>query len=229
MNTQFAQQWRKSELISLSRWTRLVVGHLIIVIAFWMVYEAGLGLGPLHVLQDGIHLNPGMTMGLAAIVIGIVLLVGAIALGQLPGPATLFSVVALGVMTDLTENLIPKAEGAVAEWFYLIAGTLVMAFGAALYLSARMGASPYDAVMNGLYLRLRPPLFAVRIGMEFVALVLGFLAGGQVGLGCFVVGVGIGPAIHLFLVILKAMPEDSPPKSAAAPSAIAPLPIATAD
>src|SRR5437667_4666 len=78
-----------------------------------------------------------------------------------------------------------------------------MSVGGALFVSSALGASPIDSVMLSLFhRRQRVPLFAVRSLMEACAFGLGWYAGGSAGIGSAVIGLGIGPGIHLCLLAL---------------------------
>jgi len=90
---------------------------------------------------------------------------------------------------------------------FLVAGLVIMSFGGALYMSARLGVSPLDGLMTGIYRRVPWSLYQVRLGLEVLGFVLGWWAGGEVGIGCVVIGLGIGPFMQLWLGVLRAMPD----------------------
>ncbi len=185
---------------------RVAVGCLFISIGFGLTLRAHLGLGPWHVLQQGLSHHLGVSVGTAGMVTASVLFVVALLLRERPGLGTAASIVLLNVFIDLVLPLVPTPHGMPARLGVLGAGLVVMSFGAALYLSADLGASPLDAVMTGIYRRVPWSLYTVRIGLELVGFVLGWAAGGEIGLGCVVVGLGIGPGIELWLRLLGAMP-----------------------
>ena len=89
-------------------------------------------------------------------------------------------------------------------------GLGLMSAGGALYLSARLGASPIDGLMTALYRRGRgrAPLHAVRTGLELTALAAGWAAGGTVGIGTLIVGLGIGPGLHFCLRLLQSSQQQ---------------------
>ena len=192
---------------AVSRAARLVVGLALIAVAFSLVLRAHLGLGPWHVLQQGMADHLGISIGESGWLQGAVLLVLALLLRERPGVGTVAAVFLLNLLIDWLLPLIGTPHGLAGRGLTLAGGTLLMGFGAALYLSAHLGASPIDAVMTGLYRRLPVPLFGVRLGLEALGLALGWWAGGEVGIGCLAIGIGIGPMIHGFLRLLRAMPE----------------------
>jgi uncharacterized membrane protein YczE len=81
----------------------------------------------------------------------------------------------------------------------VLAATWVMALGGALMVRARIGFAAYDGIMLGLHRLLGHPLAPIRIAMEAVALVVGWILGGAAGVGTVITGVLIGPALQFWL------------------------------
>jgi uncharacterized membrane protein YczE len=193
------------------RAARLLVGIALVGIAFALIVQAHLGLGPLHVLLQGGGRRLGLSIGQASIVVNLVLLLVATALRERSGIGSLMSIVLGGILVDAFLLVVPEPRSLVVRSAMMVGGLAVMAFGAALYMSADLGASPYDAVMVGIYRRVSWSLSQVRIGLEVLSLAAGWVAGGEVGVGCVVIGLGIGPGIELSLRLLRAVPEKLDP------------------
>lgn len=193
----------------LARCVRLAVGMACSAVAFALVVRAHLGLGPWHVLQQGIARHLGLTLGQAAWLMGAVMLLAAAALRERPGPGTVAIVAGGGALIDLVLPHVGTPTEPALRAAYLTVGTVVMALGGALTISAGVGVSPLDGLMKGLYRAVPVPLFAVRLGLEALGLTLGWWAGGEVGVGCLLIGVGIGPGIHAFCRLLRAMPPGA--------------------
>ena len=190
------------------RLSRLFLGYILIAIAIALNVRCTLGLGPLFVVFQGLERHGLLTIGTATIVTNIALLIFAMALRERPGIGTLGQVFIVGPMTDLALLATPHVHGAGARAAYLAAAFIALCVGAALYLSAELGAGPYDAVMRGLYRNsARLPLALIRLGMEGTSLLLGWLLGGDIGIGTLVIGLGIGPGIAIGLRAMRAMPE----------------------
>jgi uncharacterized membrane protein YczE len=190
------------------RFTRLSVGNVLIAIAISLNVRSELGLGPLFVVFQGLERHGVATIGIAAILTNLVLLVLAIALRERPGIGTLAQVLLLGPLTDLALWTTPSVHSTAARTAYLVVAFVVLCVGAALYLAADLGAGPYDAVMRGLYRHSRRlSLSVVRLGMEGTALLIGWSLGGDIGIGTLLIGLGIGPGIAIGLRVMRAMPE----------------------
>jgi uncharacterized membrane protein YczE len=190
------------------RLRRLFAGYVLIAIAIALNVRCALGLGPLFVVFQGLQRHGLATIGTATIVTNVVLLIAAMALHERPGIGTLGQVFLVGPMTDLALLATPHVHSLGARVAYLLAAFVILCVGAALYLAADLGAGPYDAVMRGLYRNSkRMPLAVVRLSMEGTALLLGWLLGGDIGVGTLLIGLGIGPGIAIGLRRMRAMPE----------------------
>ncbi|GMA95328.1 hypothetical protein GCM10025881_21520 [Pseudolysinimonas kribbensis] len=68
--------------------------------------------------------------------------------------------------------------------------------------------------MTGLRARTSWPIWAIRTGLEGSVLVIGWLLGGQVGLGTVAFVVFVGPLVHVAMPLLR-VPGGEPEKPAA--------------
>jgi uncharacterized membrane protein YczE len=175
---------------------------MLVSICYALTIRAGLGLGPLFVLQDGVALRAGFSIGTAVIVIGFALALLAVALRSWPGPGTLVLPVLGGVTLNLVLPHVAVPSGLLPRLAVVVVATWFMALGASMMIRAAVGIAPYDLVMLGLCRRLRTPIAPTRLAMELTVLVVGWALGGAVGIGTVVTGVLIGPGIHLWLRVL---------------------------
>lgn len=189
------------------RIARVLLGVLLSSWAFLFIVHAHLGTGPWHVVQQGLSAHLGIALGSAVWVTGSVFFVAALATGERPGVATLASILLGGTYINLLAATVHDVHGVAARCAALVGGTLVMTFGGALYMSAALGASPLDALMTGIYRRTPWSLRSVRLGLEVFGLALGWVLGGEVGVGSVLIGVCVGPLIQFWLRVLRAMPE----------------------
>ncbi|MDX6285077.1 MAG: hypothetical protein QOG53_562 [Frankiales bacterium] len=199
---------RNARLLFSGRGTRLLLGVALIAEALALNVRSELGLGPLFIVFQGLSRHGLATIGIAAVATNAVLLIWQLGLRDRPGLGTLAQVFLLGPITDLCLLATPGVSSTAMQVTYLSASLVILSFGAALYLSADLGAGPWDAVMRGLYRRSRRlSLALIRALLECSAVVVGWLLGGDVGVGTVAIGLGIGPGIAVFLRVLGAMPE----------------------
>lgn len=87
----------------------------------------------------------------------------------------------------------------------LLIGMLFVTFSCALYQTANLGVSPYDALSIIIEKRLHFPYFWCRIFTDLCCVLGTFLLGGLLGVGTIVSVLGLGPFIAFFTnkVVLK--------------------------
>jgi uncharacterized membrane protein YczE len=104
------------------------------------------------------------------------------------------------------------------------AGLILLAIATGLYIGARLGPGPRDGLMTGLHRRTGWRIWIVRTGIEVTVLAIGWILGGQVGIGTLAFALLIGPMVNLTLPLLTV--PGGPEK--AAPASTETAPTATA-
>ena len=99
---------------------------------------------------------------------------------------------------DLLNTLCTLPEGFIGRLGVMAVGVLVLSRSAALYQTADVGLSPYDALSIIMSKRLPIPYFWCRIITDSVCALTAFLCGGLIGLGTLTCAVGLGPFIAFF-------------------------------
>jgi uncharacterized membrane protein YczE len=180
------------------RFPRLVLGLLPLGIGVGLTICAHLGVSPYDVLHQGIAKQTGISFGSVVVLVGIVVLLLWIPLRQRPGVGTVVNTLTVGYITNATIIVVGPVDGFALRWTLLVAGVLVTAVGIGLYIGCGLGPGPRDGLMTGIAAR-GYPLWGVRTSLELCACVLGFVLGGNVGIGTLVFAFGIGPFGHFFL------------------------------
>ncbi len=166
-----------------------------------MMVEARLGVSPYDVLHQGLADLTGLSFGSVVILLGVIVLITWIPLGQRFGIGTVINTLTVGLIVDVFLEWSPDPETLGLRWAYLLGGILIIAFGVGLYIGAGLGPGPRDGLMTGIAAK-GYPLWIVRTVLELTALVAGWLLGGDVGIGTLLFAVGIGPLGHFFLLRL---------------------------
>lgn len=189
-----------------ARLPRLIVGLVLFGIGVAMMVVANLGLSPWEVLHQGISYKTGIPIGTVAIITGVLVLLLWIPLKERIGIGTMFNVVIIGIVTDLTLWILPETiEMLWLRWALMLGGTIIIAFGTGLYIGVGLGPGPRDGLMMGLA-RKGINVGIARIGVEVSVLVIGWLMGGTVGIGTVVFAFGVGPLVVVFLPRLSLSP-----------------------
>lgn len=197
---------------ALPRLPGLLVGLVAFGFGVALMVESGLGLSPWEVLHQGISVRTGIPIGTVSILLGFVVLVLWIPIGERPGIGTVSNIalvgsttnVALGILPDLGPFALEGAEPAelLVRAGLVLGGIAVIGVGSGFYLGADLGPGPRDGLMTGLHRRYGWSIRGVRTALEIAVLVVGFLLGGTIGVGTILFAVMIGPLVQLFLGLL---------------------------
>ncbi len=188
-------------------WVRLLAGLWLFAAGVVLGLRSGLGVSPWDVFHDGIRQATPLSFGAATVLVGVVLVVVALAAGVRPGPGTLVNMVAIGAFADalLASGLVEDLAGRAlpVRLAAVLAGVGLVALGSALYIGADLGSGPRDSLMLALAARTRLSVGLVRGLLEATVLGVGWLLGGVVGVGTVLFAVGIGPAVQLAFRVLR--------------------------
>jgi len=188
-----------------SRLPRLFLGLVLCGLGLAAMVRGRLGLGPWEVLHQGLSNRSGIPIGTVGIGVGFVVLILWIPMRQRLGVGTIANVILIGIVIDVTLALAPEVESVVARSACMLGGIVGMGVGSGFYIGAGLGAGPRDGLMTGLADR-GHSLRLVRTLIELSALGLGWLLGGNVGIGTLLFAVLIGPIVQLFLGRLTLVP-----------------------
>jgi uncharacterized membrane protein YczE len=194
----------------LQRAARLLAGLVLFGLALATLVQAGLGLDPWTVFNQGVADHAGLTIGQVT-VIGSLLLLGLwIPLRQRPGVGTIANALVVGPVLDLGLGWVPEAHALGAQLAYVVAAIAATAVATGLYVGAGWGPGPRDGLMTGLAAR-GVPLAVARASVELTVLVAGWLLGGTVGVATVLFAVAIGPLVRLALPPLTVLPREPAP------------------
>lgn len=204
------------------RWLQFALGILGLGFGIALMVRAEIGLGPWDVLHQGVSRQTGIPMGQSAILVGLLIMLLWLPLRQRPGIGTVLNIIFVGLLTDLLLALLPPLSSDIvpAGWLLptqlvqMTAGIVVLGCGAGLYILAGLGTGPRDGVMMGLVERTGWSVRLIRTLIELVALAVGWLLGGSVGLGTVMFAVGIGPVIQYTLRVVRRWKGQPMPASA---------------
>jgi uncharacterized protein len=188
------------------RWVQLLAGLYGYGLAVALMMQSGFGLGPWDSFHQGLHRLTGISVGLASVLVGIVIVLATWRAGVRPGPGTIANMVLIGVFLDLTLLVLPAVPGGLLGALYYGAGILVCGLSTGLYIAAGLGKGPRDGLMVIVSERTHWPVRRVRLGIELSVLLFGWLMGGTVGIGTAVYTLAIGPAVQWGMGVFGVLP-----------------------
>lgn len=197
------------------RITRCVTGLALFGVGISLQIESRLGNPPWDVFHQGVANQVGLGIGTVIILTGIALLVLFwIPLRQKPGLGTVLNALEIGLVANVVLDAIPRAEAMALRIPMLLGGILLVALGSALYIGSGLGPGPRDGIMTGLAAR-GIQIRVARTFIEVTVLVVGWLLGGQVGVGTVLFAIAIGPLVQ---PLLPRLTMESRANSGSAPA-----------
>ena len=147
-------------------------------------------------------IKSGLSIGVVTFIVSVVVLSLWFFLKQKPGLGTIFNIVIIAVMLDVTIALIPTPETYIMKLLMAALGVMIVGVGSGIYLIANLGPGPRDGLMTGLQKKTNLPIAAVRAFIEISVASVGWYLGGTLGVGTLMFAFGIGPCIALGLYLV---------------------------
>lgn len=196
-------------LVMTRRWVQLLLGLFLYGLAIAMMIRAAIGISPWDVLAQGVSLRTGIPFGLVTNIVGVIVLLLWIPLRQRLGIGTVLNALLIGPSAEVGLWLIPLQDNIWVRIALFVGGLLLLAVATGLYIGARFGPGPRDGLMTGINTRFGVRIWIVRTSIEVVVLVIGWILGGNVGIGTLAFAVLVGPLVHITMPILRV--PDLPP------------------
>lgn len=182
-----------------------IVGVLVCGFSVGMFNFSMLGLDPFQVFAHGIFMAlPEGTLGFGTVyaVINLLMLIVIFITDKSKiGLGTVINIFLLGYVAEysslLFERLIPEPSF-VVRFVFLVLGIVIMCFASALYFTADMGVSTYDAVSLIISEKRKWKFQFCRVSSDLLCTIIGFAFGATVGVGTVVTAFFMGPLIAFF-------------------------------
>lgn len=184
------------------RLVRLIPGLLLYGVADAFMIEAAVGVDSWTVFAQGISVHTGLSIGLLTNIIGLLVLLLWIPLKQKPGLGTLLNILLVGPGIELGLWLLPTPDAMWLRVAFFVAGLLLLAIASGIYIGANLGPGPRDGLMTGIHSRFGTPFWVGRTAVEVTVLVIGWILGGNVGVGTVAFALLIGPLCNITLPLL---------------------------
>lgn len=191
-----------------------LAGVIICAVSVGVFKIAALGVDPFQSLMSGLDALIPISFGTLYVIVNVLLLsFSLITNRRLIGIATFINMFLLGYITEFTYNYLQTVivdPSMAVRLLCLAVGIVVICFGSALYMTADLGVSTYDAVAIVLSEKWKVARFKYcRIGTDLVCVLLGIatflISGGKlsaiptiVGVGTIITAFFMGPLIELF-------------------------------
>jgi uncharacterized membrane protein YczE len=188
--------------LSPSRVFILFTGLIIFGLGDSLLIQGNQGNAPWTVFAQGLTLKTGMSIGFATLLISTFVLLIWIPLREKPGFGTLSNIVLIATFIQVGTQIFPEQSSMTTGILFDLIGIAMVGLGSALYITCGLGPGPRDGAMTGIHYRTGIRVGRVRLGIELVVLVIGWLMGGTVGVGTALFALLIGQSVAIFLGIV---------------------------
>lgn len=173
---------------------RIMVGLFLFALGNVLTINAGLGVSPWVVFDQGIANVLGITVGKATIGAGVVILIIDIFLGQPLGWGSVLNMFFLGFFMDviMLNNLVPILNSIPLRFIMLFIGVVLQGFATYYYLSGALGAGPRDGLMVALTIKSKRSFRLVKTLTEIIVVGIGYSLGGDLGIGTVIMAMFAG-------------------------------------
>jgi uncharacterized membrane protein YczE len=187
------------------RFSKLIIGLFLYALGIVLTIKANIGYGPWEIFHVGLGKTVGITIGNASIIVGPVIIVITLLMGEKIGIGTILNMILIGLFLDLLlmSNIIPIIDNIYLGILVLVIGLYIISLGSYYYIGSGFGAGPRDGLMIALKRKIKLPIGAIRSIIELTATILGWLLGGMLGIGTLISVFAIGFCIQSTFSVLK--------------------------
>ena len=184
------------------------VGFAIFGFAIAAMIRANLGTSAWAVLEVALSKIVGVSPGTVTVLMGFVVLSGALIMREKIGWGTLANILSVGPWIDLGLWTIPSMQdNLLLQIPMLLVAIGAMGLASAIYIGVDAGAGPRDSLMLAIRRTTGVSIRVARAIIEVTVVLVGWLLGGPAGIGTVVFAVLIGPSVQAGFKLLKVEPH----------------------
>jgi hypothetical protein len=180
------------------------IGFALFGLSIAIMIRSNVGTGPWALLEVALSRLTGITPGRTSIIVGFVVLLMALAMGERIGWGTLGNILFIGLWEDMFLQRIPPVEAQIViQTLMLLGAVLIMGIASAIYIGVDAGAGPRDSLMLAVH---RKSGWSIRFGravIEITVVAVGWLLGGPLGFGTVLFALLIGPSVQWAFKLFK--------------------------
>jgi uncharacterized membrane protein YczE len=200
----------RTRSVAPGRWLKLFAGLVCFGVGIALMIDARVGIPPWDVLHQGVSKLTNFRIGTVTTLMAVPVLAIWALLRERPGIGTIANALIIGPVVNIALPLLPGFDNFALQLVQMVVGVLVVALGTVVYIGAALGPGPRDGLMTGLARRTGLSVRVCRTAIEITVLTIGWLLGGNVGVGTLIFALGIGPSIQLMFKLLGVTPPVKP-------------------
>jgi uncharacterized membrane protein YczE len=171
------------------RYARVLFAQVLYGVGVYFIMQGNVGLSPWDTFQVGLCNMTGMMYGTSVCLVGFVVLLADVLMGEKIGIGSCLNVLLAGKFMDLFMwiGFIPEAPNFAVGVLMLLVGQVILSLAAFYAISPGLGCGPREALMVGIGKRLKKlPIGLVRGIIETTVLFLGWIMGCPPGVGTII-------------------------------------------
>ncbi|MDT0157157.1 hypothetical protein Q9R19_05905 [Microbacterium sp. ARD32] len=182
---------------------QLLIGLFLYGFGIALMIRGVIGAAPWDVLSQGIATHLPLTFGTITIIVSGIVLLMWLPLRQRLGIGTVLNALLVGPSADIGFLVIPETDILWLRVLLFALGLTVLAAATGLYIGAHFGPGPRDGLMTGLHRVTGRPIWLVRTALEVTVVAIGWLLGGNVGVGTVAFALLVGPMCQFFMRVFE--------------------------
>jgi len=187
---------------------RIQTGFVLFGLAIALMIRGNIGTSAWAVLEVALAKILGITPGTMTVMMGFLVLSGALLMREKLGWGTLANILSIGPWEDLCLSIIPSVKGnLLLQSGMLLLAIFLMGLASAIYIGVDAGAGPRDSMMLAIKRTTGVSIRVARAMIEVTVVTIGWLLGGPAGIGTVVFAVLIGPSVQWGFKIFKVQPH----------------------
>lgn len=189
---------------------KLILGLFLYAFGIVVTMKANIGFAPWQVFHEGLANISGFTIGQISIIIGFLVCIIDLIMGEKLGIGTLFNMLLIGIFIDLIIFLdfIPIMKSFSSGLIMLFVGMFIIAAASFFYISSSFGAGPRDSLMVAVEKKTGFTVGTSKALIEGAVVFTGWLLGGPIGLGTVIAAFGIGFCIEIVFRLVDFDPSE---------------------
>ncbi|OFI47893.1 hypothetical protein BG262_07835 [Floricoccus penangensis] len=187
----------------------ILIGLLTMSVGSSILRTAKLGVDPFTAMNIGLSSHVGLSLSVFQIIVNCLILVYVYLYNKKAiGLGTILNMFLVGAFIDMFSAMFKPlthsmTHSLIAQTLCLIIGIALFTLGSAIYMATNQGDSPYDAIAPTICKQTGKSYTPVRTTQDIIVVIIGFLAGGPIGVGTIICAFGCGPLISFWTSIVK--------------------------
>ena len=160
-----------------------------------LLFKAGMGNSPWAVFAQGISRHTSLSVGEATFLISAIVLAIWFPLNERPGLGTVANMFVIAIALQMGIDHFPTFTSTASKIAFILFGIALVGLGSGFYITCGLGPGPRDGLMTALHQKTGVRVGRVRLTLEVLVFLIGWLLGGTVGLGTALFALLIGNSV----------------------------------